>query len=190
MNSESGWNVLTSEPLCETPHLSLYREVLASPLHPSGRLWFTVRRKPAVVVVPMTSDSRFLMIRQERIPARKTFWEFPAGQVDEDPSPEALLETAARELWEETGYESSGELVELGHFFSSPGFTNEKQTVFLARNIRLSKHPPPNPCLEAIHGTKFFSHDQLRHCIATGQICDANSLCAWTLLGAYFASCQ
>jgi ADP-ribose pyrophosphatase len=190
MNPESGWNVLTSEPLCETPHLSVHREVLASPLHPSGRTWLTVRRKPAVVVVPMTPDSRFLMIRQERIPARKTFWEFPAGQVDDNPTPEALLETAARELWEETGYESSGGLVELGHFFSSPGFTNEKQTVFLARDIRLSQLPPPNPALEAIHGAEFFSHDQLRERIATGQVCDANSLCAWALLGAYFSSCQ
>ena len=45
---------------------------------------------------------------------------------------------ARRELREETGYELApgGELVSLGYFFTSPGFTDEHCYLFLARPVQ------------------------------------------------------
>lgn len=182
MTPEPGWQTLAGQSLCATPHLSVCREHVASPLHPSGREWITVVRKPAVVIVPMTPDGRFLMIRQERIPARRTFWEFPAGQVDEGDGLDALMETARRELWEETGHEAPHGLTKLSSFYSSPGFTSEMQTVFLAREVRPSENPPPNPALEAIHGLDFFTAGEIFARISDGVLCDANSLAAWAMM--------
>jgi len=77
----------------------------------------------------MTEDGSFLLIRQERVPIRSTIWEMPAGQIDNnlEPDQSQIEEVARRELHEETGYELApgGKLISLGHFFTSPGFTDE-----------------------------------------------------------------
>ena len=82
---------------------------------------------------------RLLLIRQERIPIREALWEFPAGQIDspEEKDDAAIRATAERELREESGYElgPQSELIAMGCFFSSPGFTDEHSYLFLARGV-------------------------------------------------------
>src|SRR5207245_10909105 len=89
---------------------------------------------------PITAEVRFVLIHQARIPVQKWLWEFPAGQVDDsmNPGPELLKATALRELAEESGYELTavGELIDLGWYYASPGFTDEQQYLFLARPVR------------------------------------------------------
>ncbi|MDH4395358.1 MAG: NUDIX hydrolase [Limnobacter sp.] len=55
----------------------------------------------AVMVIPVLDDGRYVMERQFRYPLRKVFLEFPAGKLDPGEEP---LQTAHRELLEETGY--------------------------------------------------------------------------------------
>lgn len=55
----------------------------------------------AVMVIPVLDDGRYVMERQFRYPLHKVFLEFPAGKVDAGEEP---LQTAYRELLEETGY--------------------------------------------------------------------------------------
>ena len=90
----------------------------------------------------MTPEGKYLLIRQERVPIRATIWEMPAGQIDDNVEPDEnqIKEVALRELNEETGYELApdGEMIPLGHFFSSPGFTDEHCYFFLARPVRPS----------------------------------------------------
>jgi ADP-ribose pyrophosphatase len=181
-----GWSVLEREVLCETPYLCVQREVLSSPLRPAGRPWLVVERKPAVVIVPLFDNGNFLLVKQERPPVRRLLLEFPAGQIDGPVSPEIMEQTARRELLEETGFAAHGPLQRLGTFFSSPGFTNECQTVFLAR-VRDEAGPDaarkPDPT-EAIAGFVRLSHDAMRRAIAEGMICDANTLAGFSLLSA------
>ena len=70
--------------------------------------WTYVERRSgreAVVVVPVTRDSRSLIvIRQFRIPFGETVVEFPAGLIDQGETPE---QAAIRELLEETGFRGS-----------------------------------------------------------------------------------
>jgi 8-oxo-dGDP phosphatase len=88
----------------------------------------------AVAVVAIDDDGRVLMIRQYRHPAGGLFWEVPAGL--RDVAGEPLLATAQRELLEEAGYRATDWRV-LTDFYSSPGITNERLRVFLARKISL-----------------------------------------------------
>ena len=147
-----------------------------------------MHRKAAVIVAPMTWDGKLLLIRQERIPIRDCIWEMPAGQIDirvplrsaGDPEAErAEIESVAlRELREETGYElaPAGELIALGHYFSSPGFTDEFGYLFLARPVQPSAQGDDQEESESILDCRAFSIEEIRTMIAQNQIRDANTL--------------
>ena len=144
----------------------------------------------------MTRDGRIVLIRQERIPIRRAIWEMPSGQIDNtvaggaDPcrpsdlsavasaKAETMEQVALRELREEAGYElaKDGELVPLGHYFSSPGFTDERGYFFLARPVQLCREGPARDEGESILDCREFSVEEIRRMIAENEILDANTL--------------
>ena len=133
-----------------------------------------------MVVVPITADGKLLLIHQERVPIRATIWEFPAGQIDDDSDPDAIRATGLRELEEEAGYTLApgGELISLGHFFPSCGFTDEHSHLLLARPVVPAPGGPSPDAAESIAGCRAFSVREIRAMIAAGEICDANTLVA------------
>ncbi len=74
------------------------------------------------------------LVRQHRPAIGKDTWEIPAGLVDDDERDDAQR-TAARELREETGYDSDT-FVFLNRHYPSPGFMNESISVYLATDLR------------------------------------------------------
>ena len=138
-------------------HLAVHRGTATSPSRTEPFTWTVVHRKGAVVVAPMTAAGQFLLVRQERVPIRATIWEFPAGQIDDQEEEDAIRATGLRELREESGYELApgGELVPLGHFFPSAGFTDEHSHLLLARPV------VPSPC-----GPEHDEHEAIIDCRA------------------------
>jgi len=118
------------------------------------------------------------------VPIRATIWEFPAGQIDDDAQIDAIRATAIRELREESGYQLApeGELISLGHFFPSAGFTDEHSHLVLARPVVPSPLGHSHDPGEAITECRAFSQAHLRAMIASGEICDANTLSAFARL--------
>ncbi len=182
-----GWRTLGEEVHFENRNLNVATHTVLTPTRPDPAhpaRWVVVHRKAAVVVAPMTAAGDFLLVRQERIPVRASLWEFPAGQVDEekvggDELDRVLRDTALRELREETGYElpaAGGELVALGFFFTSQGFTDEHNHLFLARGVVPSPRGSEPDEHEAITGCRGFSPAELRRMIAEGEIRDGNTL--------------
>jgi 8-oxo-dGDP phosphatase len=86
----------------------------------------------AVAILALDDADRVLMIRQYRHPVGRLLWEIPAGLRDADG--ESPLQTAQRELFEETGYRAR-EWQTLVDYFSSPGFSTERLRIFLARGL-------------------------------------------------------
>lgn len=86
----------------------------------------------AVAVLALDDENRVLMIRQYRHPAGRQLWEIPAGL--RDAQGETLLDTARRELLEETGY-AAREWHSLVDSYASPGITTERIRIFLARGL-------------------------------------------------------
>ena len=86
----------------------------------------------AVVVLALNDRDQVLMIKQYRHPAGRELWELPAGLRDVDG--ESVLATAQRELLEETGWKA-GDWHTLVDYYTSPGFTDERIRVFLARDL-------------------------------------------------------
>lgn len=62
---------------------------------------FIVHHRGSAVMMPVDDRKRVLLVRQYRLPAQHFLWEIPAGSVDPGEKP---LQTAKRELKEETGY--------------------------------------------------------------------------------------
>ena len=180
LQERDGWETLSSELHFENAHLAVATEEVRTPERPEGRRWTSVHRKAAVVMAPITAEGKMVLIRQERIPIRSTIWEVPAGQID-DSAELAQLEIEAialQELREETGYAlgAHGEIVPLGHFFSSAGFTDEHAYFFLARNVELTAEGHAHGGSEVITGCETFTPRQLGTMIANNEIRDANTL--------------
>jgi len=90
-----------------------------------------VEHPGAVVILALTDDKKIVMIKQFRKPAEEVLWELPAGTIEPG---EDLENCARRELEEETGYYPR-KIKKIITFFSSPGFCNEKLTLFLAKDL-------------------------------------------------------
>jgi len=90
-----------------------------------------IRHPGAAVVLPVLEDGRVVLIRNYRIAVEETLVELPAGTLDPGEEP---VETARRELAEETGYRARG-MELLAAFYSSPGILDERMHLFLATGL-------------------------------------------------------
>jgi 8-oxo-dGDP phosphatase len=90
----------------------------------------------AVAILALDDDDQVLMIRQYRHPVGRQLWEIPAGL--RDVTGEALVDTARRELLEETGH-TAREWYALLDSYSSPGISSERIRIFLARGIAVAE---------------------------------------------------
>ena len=179
VSDSAGWETISSDENFANKNLAVVTDCVRSPARSKPCTWTVVLRKVAVIVAPMTRENKILLIRQERVPIRTAIWEVPAGQIDQqDANNDEIRETALRELKEETGYQLSpgGGLIELGHYFSSPGFTDEYGYFFLARPVEPSDEGPDRQGAESIVDCREFSISEIRRMIAENEIRDANTL--------------
>ena len=94
----------------------------------------------SVIILPVLTRERIILIRQYRAAINDYIYEAPAGVVEKDEHPK---EAARRELIEETGYEP-GELIPLGHYYPVPGYSTEKMHFFIARRLEyVGMRPEP-----------------------------------------------
>lgn len=89
----------------------------------------------AVVILPVFDDGRIVLIRNLRYTIGRELLELPAGTRETDESP---LQTAHRELIEETGFRAA-HMEPLVEFYASPGILTERMYVFIARGLVAEK---------------------------------------------------
>jgi ADP-ribose pyrophosphatase len=129
----------------------------------------------AAIILPMFDDGTVLMERQFRYPIGQHMLELPAGKLEPD---EAPIETAKRELLEETGYVAD-EWRELGHLHPCIGYSDERIDFFLARKLEFrGAQPDEGEFLETLRVPLAESLDWIRR----GRITDAK-----TILGLFWA---
>jgi ADP-ribose pyrophosphatase len=97
-----------------------------------------VEHPGAVAVVAVDAEGYVALVRQLREATRQRLLELPAGtaEVGEEP-----LATARRELQEECGL-TGGEWRELAAFWTTPGFSRERMTVFAAEGVERGEASP------------------------------------------------
>src|SRR6266702_2308519 len=114
-----------------------------------------VRHRGSAVMMPVDEKQRVLLVRQYRLPADQFLWELPAGKTDEG---ETVLQAAKRELIEETGLRAK-KWKKLASFYPSPGYVEEKMTIFLATELTQGEAAPMED--ERIE-TRWFAKKELR----------------------------
>jgi ADP-ribose pyrophosphatase len=103
-----------------------------------------VRHMGSVAILPVLDDGRICLIRSRRLTVGETLIELPAGTREPNEEP---LETARRELAEETGFRAKS-FEELTAYFPSPGELSERMRIFVAKG--LTEGPPAREANEEI----------------------------------------
>lgn len=126
----------------------------------------------AVVVLAFLDNGNLLFERQFRYPLRRVFLELPAGKIDPG---ETIIDTAQRELLEETGY-TAREWEYLGVMHPCIGYSDERIEIFAARGLTLAgeKQLDHNEFLDVIE----LAPADARQAVWNGQITDAKTITA------------
>jgi len=124
-------------------------------------------------MMAVDEKKRSLLVRQYRLPANKFIWELPAGRIDPG---ENALQAARRELKEETGYRART-WKKMVSFYPSPGYVEEKMTIFLATGLTAGDATPMED--ERIE-IAWFTPKDIESRIEKGTIIDAK-----TMIGLY-----
>ena len=140
---------------------------------PNGRVveLEMVRHPGASAIVPLRTDERVVMIRQYRHAAGGFIYEIPAGKLEgaEDP-----LTCAQRELEEEVGLTAS-RWESLTTILTTPGFTDEKIHLFLARDLQTTKQKLDH---DEVIEVEEIPLEQLILMIRRKEVVDGKTICA------------
>ena len=135
-----------------------------------------VRHAGSAVMMAVDARGRILLVRQYRLPAEMYLWELPAGRLDPGETP---LQAAKRELIEETGCRAR-KWTRLVTFFASPGYVQEKMTIYKAEDLTQGEATPMDD--ERIEA-KWFTRREIAKMIRSGKIIDGK-----TMIGFYIDS--
>ena len=130
-----------------------------------------VEHQKGVGIIAYDGDDKLWMVSQYRIAVGTNMLEIPAGLVDAGETP---IDAARRELQEEVGYYPE-KIDFLYTMHSSPGFTNDKLSFFVASDLKESRLDlDDDEFLEA----KSYPINDLYNMVLNGEITDAKTIIA------------
>lgn len=142
--------------------------------------WECIRHPGGALAVPVTSDGKFVLVKQYRFTVAGRLLEFPAGTVEANESP---LETIKREIEEETGYRAN-KWQDMGKFILAPGYSDEYIYAFLAQDLEKLATPPQQDDDEDLE-VLLMSEVELEQAILAGEAIDGKTIACFYLARAY-----
>jgi ADP-ribose pyrophosphatase len=133
----------------------------------------------AVVILPLLTDEKIVLIKNRRYAVGQILIELPAGTLEKNENP---MNCAGRELLEETGY-LAGRIKPLGNFFTSPGILSEKMYVFAAYDLQKKESALEEGEEIELMPTDF---DEAIEMIRTGQIADGKTIATLLMYDRFF----
>ncbi len=160
--------ILSSKVIYEGRQFGVRRDEL---IEPTGvrTMREVVTHPGSVVVLPVLTDGRIVLVRQYRHACRQYLWELVAGRMERGENPK---KGGNRELIEETGYRAKKFTVFLD-FFPTPGFLEEKMFLLLAEGLTSGK---PSPEDDEKLVVAAYTPKRLKQMIQAGKLKDAKSI--------------
>lgn len=168
------WKLVTSNVIFESPWLTLRKNSYDIGNGDIRDDYYHIDRPDYVLIIAEDNDKKIIVIRQYRRGVDEVLFELPAGWIEKNETP---IQTAERELKEETGFQGKGVL--LGTLMPEPGFLSMQAHVVLVK-------------IEKKFDQKSFSEDekieqlaldidQMKRMIANGEIKDMGFVAAMHL---------
>ena len=143
----------------------------------SPGIYGVIDKPQYALVIPLDGD-RLHLVEQFRYPLGLRRWEFPQGTAP-NLADMAASELAARELREETGL-VAGTMTDLGLLDVAAGMSSQRGRVFLATELTEGPHEREHE--EQDMRTAWFARADFERLVRKGEITDAQSIAAYTLL--------
>ncbi|MEZ8140740.1 ADP-ribose pyrophosphatase [Enterovibrio norvegicus FF-454] len=132
----------------------------------------TLTHPGAVLILPVANDGKLVMIHQYRPSIDRWIYEFPAGTMELNESPDVC---AKRELAEEVQLAAS-EWHKIGESLPAPGFCDETQYLYVAKQVSdCEGELDDDEVLEVVH----FPVDEVARMIANNDIQDSKTIVAF-----------
>lgn len=158
------WRIVASSYIVDTKFLRLRKDTIELPDGTIIPDYYVRDSRGFIIVFAVTPDDRVVLVRQYKHGIARELLELPAGAIDPGEEP---LETAIRELAEETGYQA--ESVELVRsFVTDPTNSNSIAHLFIARGARKTAEQDLDPT-EAI-SVELATLDELHRLVREGAI--------------------
>lgn len=134
------------EVLFETGFVKLVKEEVTLPGGETSRR-FSLPHNGAAAMVVLDAEGNLIFERQWRHACKQSFWEIPAGKIDDGEDP---LSAAKRELYEECGI-TAQRWTELGVVRNAIGYSDERIVIYLAEDLTFGEqHLDPGEYLEVV----------------------------------------
>ena len=128
-----------------------------------------VEHSGGAVMIAVKDDGKILMEKQFRKPLEKVIFELPAGKIDPNEDP---LNTATRELIEETGYRAAT-VKHLTSYTPTCGYSNEVLHVYLMKDLTPGETDlDPTECVDVLE----YDADELIEMIKNKEITDGKTI--------------
>ena len=162
------WTTKTTRPLARYSIFSIRKDRKTSPRTGADRDFYVIACSDWVNVIALTARQELVMIQQYRHGTEAVELEIPGGAMDpEDDSP---METAIRELREETGYEGRNARI-IGEVRPNPAIMNNTCRIVLIEECE-RLHPCSLDAGEDIE-TELMSLADVRSAVSNGRISHA-----------------
>ena len=136
--SHNPWQTLSSAVQYQNPWISVREDQVINPGGGAGIYGVVTMKNKALGIVPIDADGNTWLVGQYRYPLSEYCWEIPMGG---GPVAQDILESAQRELKEETGL-LAARWTRIARLHTSNSVTDEEGFVFLAEELEQGDTEP------------------------------------------------
>lgn len=172
--NDGGWKKLSTSVVAQNPWFRIRKDIVIRPDGAEGQ-YNVLEQADSIHMLVRTNEDKFVFIKQYRYPTQLESWEAPAGLMEDE---ENILESAGRELTEETGLKA-GSMRIIGTFQELAARTNAMGHVVLCEDLK--QVSGADHLEEGILEQRAFDRQEVMTMIQDGRITDSGTLSTLTI---------
>ena len=169
-DNNNEFKIINRELVYKGKIIDFYKDTLKTPNNDTV-IWDYIDHKGAAAVVPVDEDGNIILVSQYRNAIQKQTLEIPAGGINKGEDP---LESAIREVKEETGYEVTS-IDPLNNIYTAIAYCNEIIYMYVAR-VGIKKEQKLDD--DEFIDVKKYTLNEIKDMILNGTIQDTKTISA------------